>query len=431
MSTSAEHRRGAGFLIACCAGAGAALVVLVCLPQLMRLGSPAAVLLSVLAVAELVAVVTVMIRPGWRWLITAAAGAVVLLWLVTEVGRVGPDPWFPVNATVGLTSRIVIALQLLAVVGSLIRRRTGWWRWLIAAPIVALSLIASAVGLIAASNGFNGSPLPIAKGTPTTMEYCRLDGLPLAMDLYRPPGSRPEPVVLYVHGGGFMLGNRTLRGPWSSAHDEALFTPVRERLNARAIAVASIDYRLLPASDWRAPVEDAKCAVRFLRAHATQLGIDGSHIGVWGSSAGGTIVSLLALSPDFTTSQYGEQPSTVQAVVDMFGPSDLTNLNDSGGFARTVARLALGRDQNTRRALSPLHQVAEGAPPFLILHGQEDTDMPIRHSQQLATRLTQAGVPVTFIPVEGTGHALSASTETPAPGELADTVTSFLARTLR
>lgn len=445
MFTTSAHpiRRGAAFWVACSAAVGGALIVVACLPQLLRLGTVGSIILAVLALACLVSVVVAAARPGKVWLIGAAATAMVILWLITESGGAGPDLWAPVDATVGLTSRIVLVLQLLAVAAACIayvHRPAGRsWRSRVAggvtaAPVLMVIALMSTAGSVASSNGFTGSPLPARTGTVdsrTTMEYCRPDGVPLSMDLYRPQGERTGPVVVYVHGGGFMLGNRTMRGPWASAHVEALFEPIRERLNADGIAVASIDYRLLPGSGWRAPVEDVKCAVRFLRANATSLGIDGSQIGAWGSSAGGTLVSLLALAPGFETSQYADQADTVQAVVNMFGPSDLTRLGNSSGFARVVARLALGSDREVRRALSPIYSVSRNAPPFLILHGLEDRDMPIQLSQELSSRLRQVGVPATFVAVHGTGHTLATPTEQPSPDALAGMVADFFARTLR
>jgi acetyl esterase/lipase len=94
--------------------------------------------------------------------------------------------------------------------------------------------------------------------------------------------------------------------------------------------VASIDYRLPPLSPWPAQLEDAKCAVRFLRAHAGALGIDPGRIGAWGSSGGGTLVSLLGLAgldAGFDRGPWPDRSSGVQ--VDMFGPADLTDLGDS------------------------------------------------------------------------------------------------------
>src|SRR5215217_1194414 len=135
----------------------------------------------------------------------------------------------------------------------------------------------------------------------STVEYCRPDKVPLAMDLYMPPAAarsgRPAPVAMYVHRGG-LWGDWKMRGLGASQanHEGALFTPLQRWLNARGFVVASIDYRLPPGTPWPAQIEDAKCAVRFLRAHAAVLGIDPDRIGVWGSSGGGQLSSLLGLA---------------------------------------------------------------------------------------------------------------------------------------
>ena len=443
-----------------CSGLGGSLVVLVCLPAIVRLGWPSGLLLSGLAVAELAGVVAIVVRPVRSWLLltAGAAAGVVTLWSVSEGRRVlpGPDPWVPVDATVGLTSRLCVALQLLTVVTVLAAvalpqrlHRPTWQRlaaMVAAAPVVIVVLLATVAGVVAASNGFSGSPVPattvaavhLPAGERSTVEYCRPDGVPLPMDLYLPGqhATRPAPVVLYVHGGGLMLGNRRLTGLGANlaGHEGALFTPVRERLNGLGFVVASIDYRLPPGGGWRAPIEDAKCAVRFLRAHATELGIDRDRIGAWGSSAGGELASLLGLAgpaAGFDHGQYADQPSTVRAVVDMFGPSDVTDLDGSSGFHRAVARLSVGNSRDRRRALSPVSYVAPGAPPFLILHGRQDSDMPVRHSLVLADRLRSAGVPVTLVIVDGGRHGLATPSQRPSPEEVTSLVAHFLAGTLR
>jgi acetyl esterase/lipase len=93
--------------------------------------------------------------------------------------------------------------------------------------------------------------------------------------------------------------------------------------------VAAIDHRLPPGAPWPAQIEDAKCAVRFLRAHAGELDVDPNRIGVWGSSGGGHLASMLGLTgPEagFERGQYLDQSSAVQAVVDMFGGTDVNDL---------------------------------------------------------------------------------------------------------
>ena len=186
-------------------------------------------------------------------------------------------------------------------------------------------------------------------------------------------------------------------------------------------------------------LEDVNCAVRFLRAHASSFGIDPGRIGAWGSSGGGALVSLLGLAgPEagFDHGQYAEQSSAVQAVVDMFGPADLTDLGDSEPFARVVAGMALGSSAGVLRSASPLSYVGSGAgaagggPPFLILHGTDDQGIRPRQSQELARRLDAAGVPVRLVLVQGADHGLNDPSQRPTPGQLTEMVADFFDRSL-
>jgi acetyl esterase/lipase len=317
-----------------------------------------------------------------------------------------------------------------------------------APPLLAAILAAAGVAL--ATDGFTsitraGGPLPAhpRPGTVTTITYCTQHGTDLAMDVAQPPASaaRPAPVALYVHGGGFTLGDRKPTGLGASLanHAGALLPQLRARLNQRGFVVASIDYRLPPLSPWPAQIRDASCAVRFLHAHAGALAIDPGRIGVWGSSGGGTLVALLGLAgpqAGFDHGPWPDQPSGVQAVVDMFGPADLIDLGDSAPFDRAIARLALGGSPAVRRAASPLTYVPAGpaaagdVPPFLILHGTDDHDMPPRHSQELARRLRAAGVPATLVLVQGAAHGLNIPSQEPTPGQVTELVADFLTRTL-
>lgn len=446
------------------AGAGACvcgvLVVLVNLPAIWRLSWSVAALMTVLMCAELVGGVLMLVRPnaGRLFVTSGAAAAAVVIWALTESWAVlpWPDLWTPLNATFGFTSYLCIAVQLIGVgLLGLAALHGGvkpsrLWRlasWVGAIPLTAVMLLASVVGLTTSTDGFAGAGIPAATvapqslpaGTRSTLEYCRPDGVPLPMDLYLPSapplGAAAMPVVMYVHGGGLVLGDRrpTGLGAQLGGQDAALFTPLLQQLNALGFVVASIDYRLTPAASWRAPVEDVKCAVRFLRAHADDLGIDKAHIGAWGSSAGGQLVSLLGLAgpgAGFDQGQYADQSSAVQAVVDMFGPSDLSRFGDSSGFARTMAWISLGNSPKVRRAISPITYVAAGAPPFLIVHNQSDPDIPIRQSLELAKQLRMAGVPVSMITLNGTGHSAASTGQKPSPDTVTAVVVDFLTRRL-
>jgi acetyl esterase/lipase len=452
-----RRRRGPLLLVATVCSLGGAAVYLAVLPALVQANLAYGVLFAAAGVAQVGLAVGLLAAPARRRLVAAAAIslAVVAAWVLAHAVELpGPNPWLPLDTVAGFTDAVCAALEAVAAVllavaaarwprGSRVRRPA-----LVAAasaPALLLAAILAAAGVALATDGFTsvtkaGGPLPAhpGPGTVTTVTYCTQHGSGLAMDVYEPPATaaRPAPVALYVHGGGFTLGDRKLRGLGATLanHTGALLPRLRAALNQRGFVVASIDYRLPPLSPWPAQIQDAKCAVRFLRAHASALGVDPARIGAWGSSGGGTLVSLLGLAgpqAGFDHGPYAEQPSGVQAVVDMFGPSDLTNLTDSAPFDRLVARLALGDSAGVRHAASPLSYAdAAGGPPFLILHGTDDQDMPPRQSRQLAARLHAAGVPVRLVLVQGAGHGLDNPSQWPTPDQLTDLVADFLTRTL-
>jgi acetyl esterase/lipase len=281
-------------------------------------------------------------------------------------------------------------------------------------------------------------------GQLTTLEYCHPGGDPLAMDLSEPAASfaRPVPIVFYIHGGEGIIGNRQLSGP-----DGPYFARLRADLLARGFAVGSIDYRLAPVYGMLDQVTDARCAVRFLRAHTRELGIDPRRMGVYGVSEGGYLASMLGLAgPDagFDQGQYLNQSSGIQAVVDMWGPSDLTDWRGSPSWVSTLgvglgidpARgTALGAPTSTRKNYaSPVSYVTSGAPPFLIFQGTDDWLITPHHAQKLASLLQAAHVPTTLVMIQHDGHGLTAVTpgqsEQPTPKTLIKMIENFFIRTL-
>jgi len=444
-------RRGPLLVTSALAALGGAAIPAVAIVGLWRIWQLYAMLFGLLAVVEIAAVIVLL---GWPTRRTVRFGALapaatLVVWLCARVFGVmrAPDPWQPANTVLGFTDSLDAGLQVIALAGLLIvaargRRRSSRARmvaaWIALFPVSALVIAVSAAGVTTAADGFAGTGLPsdavtsaaLPPAQRSTVEYCRPNSIPLAMDLYLPPvaGSRAAPVALYVHGGGLILGDRKPGGPGATLANSsgALFTPLQRELNARGFVVASIDYRLAPATAWPAQLTDTKCAVRFLRSHATELGIDPARIAAWGSSAGGTLVSLLGTAGGFDVGQYPGQSSAVNAVVDMFGPADFTDLNAMDVTLRTAVRIALSSPASRREA-SPVTYLGPGAPPFLILQGE---DTVARQSAAFAARLRAAGVPVTYVPVRGTGHTLDTPTQSPPPGELVTTIADFLARTL-
>lgn len=454
-----RQRRGPLLVWGSIAAVGSAATYLVSLPVLLRLSLPYGIVFAALGAGQLVAVAAVLTRPTRRRALLAAAPAlaVLALWMLARVVAVlpAPDPWQPVDGVIGFVDDVCAALEALAVVALAVSSRPGSPRsravrvggWVAVTPLLVLTVAAAAGGVTAAADGFTATagvpagaiaPAQLADlpaGQRSTVEYCRPDTVALAMDLYMPPdstrGARPAPVALYVHGGG-VIGDRQTGGLGAllANQDGALFAPLQQLLNARGFVVAAIDYRLPPAAAWPAPIQDARCAVRFLRAHAAALRIDPNRIAAWGSSAGGQLASLLGVAattaPGFDTAQYADQRSTVQAVVDMFGPPDVTDLTDSTPFQRAVLRLYLGGSPQAQRAASPATYPATGSPPFLILQGSDDPGAAPRQSAAFAAHLRAAGVAVTFVAVQGTGHQLDTPTQRPTPAALTTTVADFL-----
>jgi acetyl esterase/lipase len=277
-------------------------------------------------------------------------------------------------------------------------------------------------------------------GQTTTLSYCNsVDGRPLAMDITEPStqATRPAPVVFYIHGGEALQGSRVLE---DGSMDGVYFTQLRDNLVHRGFVVGSIDYGLAPLYGVSTEVKEAKCAVRFLRAHANDLGIDPQRIGVYGPSQGGYLSAMLGTTGNeksLDVGQYLDQSSRVEAVVDMWGPSDLTNFSGSPSWISSLNRGLGASDTVAHAALnkaSPLYLVTHDDPPFLIIHGTNDWFIAPHHSQDLAKRLHAAGVPETLVMLQNDGHGLDApiagKVEQPDPATVVQMISDFFARTL-
>jgi acetyl esterase/lipase len=256
--------------------------------------------------------------------------------------------------------------------------------------------------------------------------YCSPGGTDLAMDIHLPNAhTRPAPAVLYLHAGAWEFGDRNAYGGIAT-FDELL---------GRGYVVAAIDYRLAPAHRFPAQIEDAKCAIRFLRGRAGEFGIDEDRIAALGGSAGGHLAALLGVtdsSHGFDGDGYNHESSSVAAVVDLFGPASLDTpdfIPFAADAAHRVFGVAPGADPS--RALnraSPVTYVSAGDPPFLIIHGKDDGVVPPNQSEALAWKLAAANVPVSLVMVDNAEHGLAATggAVTPSIDELVILIADFL-----
>jgi acetyl esterase/lipase len=235
------------------------------------------------------------------------------------------------------------------------------------------------------------------------------------LDLYIPTtGSGPFPVVIMVHGGGFMMGDKA---------DGAGLTGV-DQLLAAGYAVASINYRLSGEAQCPAQIYDAKAAVRFLRANAAKYNLNPEKFGAWGASAGGNLVALLGTTcgvKELEGAELGnaDQSSCVQAVVDWFGPIDFLKMDEQ--FAGTscpqnhnaadspesqLVGVAIQTVPDLVKTTNPMNYIDATDAPFLIQHGSADCNVSPLQSKNLADALSAAiGTDkVTSTLLDGAGH---------------------------
>ena len=273
------------------------------------------------------------------------------------------------------------------------------------------------------------APASATNADQQTVAYCSNGGQRELMDVAtpRPRPASPMPAVIYIHGGGWEHGDRSGGG---------FLEQLRPQLLAKGFVVASIDYRLAPANRWPAQIVDSKCAVRYLRAHASAYGVDPTRIGAWGGSAGGHLVSMLGTTDanaGFDVGEWLDQSSRVQAVVDLFGPADLTAggwEKDPTQIVKNVFGVPAGTTSDVLEKASPVTYVSRDDPPFLILHGDADHSVPASQSQELAAKLTAAGVPAQLVMVHNGPHGLADPKESPAPQALVAMIVDFFTKTL-
>lgn len=237
----------------------------------------------------------------------------------------------------------------------------------------------------------------------------------LKMTLLIPQTKGPKPAIVYYPGGGFT----------TAVHDK--YIQMRMALAKAGFVVAAVEYRTVP-DVYPALINDAKSAVRYLRAHAKQFNIDPNRIGVIGDSAGGYVSQMMGTTngeDEFDVGDYTDFSSDVQAAVTIYGISNLMNIGEGysddiqkvhespavtealllygPAFAEFAGKNILSDPQKAMSA-SPLGHVKADMPPFLIMHGSADKLVSPVQSEQLYNALTKKGNKVDYIVVEGAGH---------------------------
>lgn len=266
--------------------------------------------------------------------------------------------------------------------------------------------------------GAPGGGITQIKATPTFKDVAYATASATQkLDIYLPEGDGPFPLIINVHGGGFMMGDKS--NP--AGADEFL---------AAGYVVASVDYRLSGEALAPAQIQDLKAAVRFLRANAAQYKLDPQRFAAFGQSAGGSLAALLGTSCGAAALEGAElgnadQSSCVQAVVDWFGPTDFLQMDAQfAGTSCPVTHDAADSPESKLvgapiqtvpdkvKLVNPITYVSADAPAFLIQHGTADCNVPPQQGQLLYDALKAAGsdkATLTFL--EGAGHGGSQFTD--------------------
>jgi acetyl esterase/lipase len=296
--------------------------------------------------------------------------------------------------------------------------------------LVILTAVLSACGSAATP----ATPVPTSTPIPTPtpfgnygrslidVTYCGPDGQAQKMDIYFPRSGGPWPVFLYVHGGGWDKGDKAEGAGWNY-------------LNDKGYLVVSVNYRLAAYNEkFPAMIEDVKCAVRYLRAHAAEYNLDPKRIGALGASAGAHLAALLGTSDQsagWDVGEYLDQSSRVQAVVTEAVFSDFTQpMPNSISMA---IYFALGEMPGTTKpvttAASPVTYVTPDDPPFLILHGEKDSYAPVDQAKSLDAKLKAARVSSKLVIIKGGEHSLNStdgSPTVPTQEEIGQIILDFL-----
>lgn len=240
--------------------------------------------------------------------------------------------------------------------------------------------------------------------------YSKVGTEELKLDLAHPKGEGPFPAIVFIHGGGWMGGTR------------ADFRLLMEEAARRGYVSTTISYRLMKFDAQKretataepifpTQIHDCKAAIRWLRANADRYHVDKDRIGVSGGSAGGHLSLLVGLTDSKDqlegTGGHADQSSRVQAVVNIFGPTEMVSAYEQSSVA-WIFRLFMGgtpeESPETYQTASPVKYVTQDDPPVLTIHGDQDKLVPVEQAILLDQKMKAAGASHELLVLKGQGH---------------------------
>ncbi|MFA4835373.1 MAG: alpha/beta hydrolase [Dehalococcoidia bacterium] len=263
------------------------------------------------------------------------------------------------------------------------------------------------------------------------IEYGRASGTSLFLDIYTPqkPLANLMPAIIWIHGGSWYYGDK--------------YVTYIKALAEQGFFGVSINYRLSGKAAFPAAVEDAKCAVRWLKANAQKYSVNPDRIGVWGESAGGHLAMMVGCA-DETAGLEGNGgwagfSSKVQAVCSFYGVSDLTAQYEYYQKEKRTTNIALNKFMDgTPKQIpdiyalgSPITHVTADDPPLLLIHGDRDQTVPFVQSEMMHTACQRLGLDSTLVKVTGAGHGFGRPARiSPSPAEIQQAVIDFFKKHL-
>lgn len=236
-------------------------------------------------------------------------------------------------------------------------------------------------------------PLPKLEGLRENIEFARVGEETLRLDAFVPPGDGPFATCILVHGGGFTKGTK-----------RSYITPIFEPLAKAGFVWFTIDYRLAPKHRWPACADDVATAIRWVKEHAAEYKVDPNRIALIGESAGGHLVSYAGVK--------GEGATRVAAVVPFYAPHDLeSQVRRRGKLGDGPAGL-LGTNELDDAAYARLKEISastyvtEKLPPFLLIHGDKDEQVPFEQSEKFRAKMLAAGNVCELLTIPGGAHGM-------------------------
>ncbi len=270
-------------------------------------------------------------------------------------------------------------------------------------PTMNAAILSYVLGRLDVADPATDWPVPESVEEQKDIEYGKVGDTSLQLDLYSPKNLiEKRPGMIFIHGGGWRKGHRSDYKFYTNAYAE------------KGYVVATISYRFLQAAKFPGCVEDAKCAVRWMRANADTLHVDADKIVVIGGSAGGHLSLMTGYSSDVPalegTGGHEGVSSSVAAVIDFYGPTDFTT-----EYARTAPEItdfigaSYAEKPEAYQQASPLYHLDKDDPPTLVLQGTIDALVPVEQSDMLVEKLQELGIDHYYARIDGWPHTMDAS----------------------